>query len=161
VRRNQTAGKRGLVDFLDKKMLPKSVELERELLLALLVAGDVNNLDGLHLKDFTDELHCDVYKAMRRVQSGGAKELEVAVVLADVGEGARRDMIVEWLSRWRDSHGVPGNVPYYKRQLRDLRVRRARILVGLELAKRSYDMETRTCDTGAWLATQIDLIGHL
>lgn len=147
-------------EILDQP-LPKSVEIERELLLALFVSGSVSNLEGLHQRDFTDELHVEVFKAMKAVSAAGIVELEVEPVLVQVGAGKRRDLVVTWLENYRNSHGVPANIPYYKKSLRELRRRRALISVACDLLKNSYDTEMAVGDTRAWLTRQLDLIDAL
>lgn len=154
------ANGRARQDLLEKP-LPKSVELERELLLALIVAGDVKNLDGLHRRDFTDELHGEVFQAMKDVTTAGAEWLEAEPVLQRIGKGKRHDMILCWLENYRKSHGVPANIAYYKATLRELRRRRALIAVSCELLKRVYDSECVVGDMRRWLDRQLNLVDQL
>jgi replicative DNA helicase len=141
--------------------LPKSVDLERELLFALLVAGDAKNLEGLHRRDFTDELHGEVFQAMKDVAGKGAEWLEATPVLERIGVGKRRDIIVAWLEKYRDSHGVPANIEYYKMTLRELRKRRALIALSCELLKRVHDSERMVGETRIWLERQLKLVDLL
>lgn len=147
-------------EWLDRQA-PKSVELERELLLALLVGGDVKNLEGLHVKDFTDELHAEVFVAMKELESSGIRCLEVEPVLVQVGAGQRRDLIAVWFEKYRISHGVAANIPYYKKCLRELRRRRALIAVSCDLTKRCFDEQTPVGDTRSWLTRQLERVDQL
>ena len=144
-----------------ERQLPKSIELERELLLALLVGGDVKNLEGLHVKDFTDELHAEVFGAMKQVEARGIKWLEVEPVLVQIGAGQRRDLITVWIEKYRNSHGVAANIEFYKKSLRELRRRRALILLGCGLTKRCFDDLAEVGDTRMWLTRQLERVDQL
>lgn len=147
-------------ELLDQP-LPKSVDIERDLLLALITAGDVTNLDGLEKRDFTDPLHREVFEAMQRVRALGVVWLEAGLVINEMGAQARRDAIVEWLEKYRNWHGVVANIKAYKTVLRCQRRRRGLIQIATELLKRAYDPSQPPAETRSWVGKAIGVFDLL
>jgi len=143
------------VDLFDRKP-PKSSDMERELLIAVLANGVIDGLEGLQRNDLTDPIHWQLFDAMKTLQRRGAMWLDTRVVLMEMPEGDRKELVANWLAEWRESIGVVANIPYYKAALRELRKRRALLLIAAQTMRRAHDEHEPIDTTRAWISKQLE-----